>query len=94
MNQRELKRLGFKKQNVSAEESGDASFYFYTMDIVEGIHLITPANDEIVNNKWYVEFFDFIRSRSRTTPQIRFYEYDSLFNFIKILEKNKVILDT
>jgi len=87
MNQRELKKLGFKKQNISAEDSGDASFYYYTMDVVEGIHLITPADDEIVNGKWYVEFFD-------TTPQIRFYEYDSLFNFIKILEKNKVVLDT
>lgn len=87
MNERQLQKLGFNKQEVSAESSGENPFYYYTYDIAETIHLITLANDEIENGNWYVEFFD-------STPPIRFRNSRDLHIIINILEKSIVEPDS
>ena len=59
MTERELQKIGFKKVIVYQDESGmDNIYHYYTYDVVEGINLITPANDEIIDDSWYVEFFN------------------------------------
>ena len=84
MTERELQKIGFKKEVVCPDESGmDDNYHYYTYDIAEGINLITPANDEIINEDWYVEFFD-------TTPSIRFKDLKDLMDVINILEKSIV----
>ena len=58
MKKNKLKKLGFKKVKVSKEESGDKKFYYYTLDICNGVSFITPASYEIKKNNWIVNFFN------------------------------------
>ena len=63
MTEREITLLGFKKQLINEHDEDDS--YYYALDIVSGLTFITPTNEEIKNNEWYVEFFN-------TEPSIRF----------------------
>ena len=60
MKEEDLIELGFKRTDVSAEESGDEAFYYYDIDFGDqrGISLISPANNEVIDNKWFVEVFE------------------------------------
>jgi len=83
MTERELQKIGFKKVIVYQDESGmDNIYHYYTYDVVEGINLITPANDEIIDDSWYVEFFN-------TMPIIKFKTANELQTLINILNQNK-----
>jgi hypothetical protein len=71
--------LGFKRQEVSQEDSGDnAPFYYYTYDIKD-LCLISNTNDDCVKNKWYVELYDY-------TELGKFRDINKLYDFIKILK--------
>ena len=60
MKEEDLIELGFKRTDVSAEESGDEAFYYYDIDFGDqrGISFISPANNEVIDNKWFVEVFE------------------------------------
>jgi hypothetical protein len=80
MTEKELISLGFKKQT---EEDVDVPFYYYTLDIVEGLHCITDADDEVKNDEWSVELsFD-------CNPRIKFKDVKSLTELINLLNQNK-----
>jgi hypothetical protein len=84
MTEQELISLGFKK---NTEEDLDGSFYYYTLDIVEGLYCITDASDEasdeVENDEWTVELsFDCI-------PRIKFRDVKSLTELINLLNQNK-----
>jgi len=82
MTEQELISLGFKK---NTEEDLDGSFYYYTLDIVEGLYCITDASDEtaLEKDEWGVELsFD-------CTPRIKFKDVKSLTELINLLNKNK-----
>ena len=82
MTEQELISLGFKK---NTEEDLDGSFYYYTLDIVEGLYCITDASDEVAleNDEWIVELsFDCI-------PRIKFRDVKSLTELINLLNQNK-----
>ena len=70
--------LGFERQ---LEES-EAPFYYYSLEIVEGLSFITQADDEVVNGEWEVEIFD-------TYPAITFKDAETLSKLIEILNQNK-----
>ena len=78
MTEKEIQKLGFEQQ----VETSDPSFYYYTLDIVDGLSFITQANDEVENGEWIVEIFE-------TTPAIKFKDAKKLSNFIEILNQNK-----
>lgn len=83
MKEKDLIQLGFQRQGVSKEESGDKAFHYYTYDIGNGtISLITQSNDEVENDSWHVEVFD--------DPHIKFETVEDLTKFIAIVEKNVV----
>jgi hypothetical protein len=63
MTEREIILLGFKSQLIDEHDEDDS--YYYVLDIVNGLTFITPTNEEIKNNEWYVEFFN-------TEPSVRF----------------------
>ena len=63
MTEREINLLGFKSQLINEHDEDDS--YYYALDIVNGLTFITPTNEEIKNNEWYVEFFN-------TVPSVRF----------------------
>lgn len=78
MTEEQLKILGFEQQ----AETSDPSFYYYTLDVVNGLSFISQANDEVENGEWIVEIFD-------TTPSIKFKNAAKLSNLIEILNQNK-----
>jgi len=80
MSEKELIKLGFEKQ---IEDKAETPFYYYTLDIVEGLYGITDADDEIKNDEWTVELsFDCI-------PQIKFKDVKSFTELINLLNHNK-----
>jgi len=81
MKEQDLISLGFKRTDVSAEESGDEAFYYYDLDFgnQRGISLISPANNEVIDDKWFVELFE--------DNSIRFTSYQDLSTLIRIVKK-------
>jgi len=59
MTEKELISLGFKKVDVPDDESGNGyDYYYYTLDVMEGLNLVSCSNDELVNHEWYVVNYD------------------------------------
>jgi len=78
MNKEEIKILGFDKQ---VEEDAENPFYYYTLDITDGLSFITQANDEVKNGEWVVEIFE--------SPEIKFTNAKTLKTLLEILNQNK-----
>ena len=78
MTERELILLGFKSEEIKEHDEDDS--YYYVLDIVDGLTFITPTNEEIKDDKWYVEIFN-------TDPQIRFTEFGEVQGLINQLTK-------
>ena len=59
--EQDLIDFGFKRNDVTAEESGaDNDFYYYSLDIKD-FCLMSRANDEKVeNDSWNVYIFDYL----------------------------------
>ena len=87
MKEKELIALGFDRKDVTAEESGyDADWYYYEMDFGNGhLGLISPSNDEVENDEWYVEMFD-----DRT---IRFNKSSDIMAFKDLINRNIIKKD-
>jgi hypothetical protein len=77
MNLEELIKLGFEKE---IEES-EPSFYYYNLDVVDGLTFITQADDEVKNGEWIVEIFN-------TYPAIKFKDAEELSELINIINNN------
>jgi hypothetical protein len=82
MKEQDLLDLGFKRTDVSAEESGQNAFYYYDIDLGSNgsISLISPSDDEVENGNWYVEVFE--------DNKVMFTDKDDLKVFIDIINKN------
>lgn len=78
MTEEQLRVLGFEQQT----ETSEPSYYYYTLDIAEGLCFITQASDEVKNGEWIAETFD-------TTPAIKFKDAKKLSTLIDILNQNK-----
>lgn len=82
MTEQDIVDLGFKKQEVSPEESGcEKGFMYYVLDISGGFSFISCDNDEVKDGKWPVEFFD-------CYPPIRFEEVEPLKQMIEIAKQH------
>lgn len=75
MKEQDIIDLGFTK------ELGD-NFHYYTYDFVRGFSLITQASDEVVDNKWVVEVFEY--------RGICFTDKKPVKKLIKIINKAKI----
>lgn len=75
MKQKDLIELGFKKVKVSAKESGDSAYYYYTWDPYKGSHwsLITNCSDEIIGDNWSVYSFEDDRISFRTKTDLKLF---------------------
>lgn len=76
--EKKLKALGFKKIKVSAKESGDIPYYYFTLDIGK-IGFISGSNDECPDGNYYVEFCEY-------QDNGRFYSAKKLTRLIKIIK--------
>ena len=74
MSEQDLLDLDFTR-----EDGFDDDYYYYTYDI-SNFCLISPANNEIKDNKWYVEVFE--------TPEIRFTSRTELEILMTLLINN------
>ena len=80
MKEQDLIDLGFERTNVSAEESGDKPFYYYTYDITDELCLISSDDEEAQKNGWYAEIFDY--------SGIKFTNVEELKTLIDIIKRN------
>ena len=78
MTEKELQLLGFQKEEINEFEGDDS--YYYVLDIANGLTFITPTNEEIKEDNWYLEFFN-------TDPLVRFYEFCEVQALINTLTK-------
>lgn len=83
MTEEQLIGLGFERVDISSEESGENAYHYYTYELVNGFGLITPANDELENDKWFVEVFEF--------PDLKLTEYDKLTTFMNSIKQGNEI---
>ena len=82
MTEREVELLGFEK--VYVKEYDEDESYYYVLDIVDGLTLITTeCNDSIKNDAWVVEIFN-------TDPHIRWDSFGELQGFINSVT-NKIV---
>lgn len=82
MTEHQLVKLGFEKEEVSAEEAGvSRGYYFFSKKIGE-VELISNTNDQLVDGGWACYFLD---SRS-----IEIKDYSVLEKLIDILETHAV----
>jgi len=58
--EKDLITLGFERTDVSEQESGANSFYFYDMDFGNNkvVSLISSSDDEVIDGNWYVSMFE------------------------------------
>ena len=78
MTEKELILLGFKSEEI--REHDDDESYYYVLDIVDGLTFITPVNEEIKEDNWYVDVFN-------TDPIVRFHEFGEVQGLINQLTK-------
>ena len=78
MKEQDIIDLGFKKE---FEHDSIGEFYYYVYDFGRGLSLISNANDEPVDSKWFVDVFE--------EDNIRFTTKEDLEIFINIVNKNK-----
>jgi hypothetical protein len=81
MTERELILLGFKSEQIKDHDEDES--YYYVLDIVDGLTFISPTNEEVKDDKWYVEFFN-------TDPLIRFHNFGEVQGLLNQLTRNIV----
>ena len=74
MKEQDLINLGFIKES-------EDDFYYYVLEFGRGFELISSANDELENGKWFVEVFE--------ENSIRFTNKEDLNEFINIINRNR-----
>lgn len=71
MKEKELIALGFERTDVTAEESGyETDWYYYTLTIGNHLCLITNDNTEVEKDGWYVEVFEDETIRFTTSSDV------------------------
>ena len=81
MKEKELIALGFQRTDVTAEQSGDKAFHYYTYDFGNGsFSLISNSSDELEDGKWYVEVFE--------DETIRFTNSTDVMALIDLINRN------
>ena len=74
MTEKELIETGFERQEGE-------NFYYFTYDFGNGsTSLITPGNDEIKNDEWFVELYE--------DPDLRFSDIEEVKILKEVLERN------
>lgn len=78
--EQDLIDLGFKRNDVTAKESGQPrDWYYYDYDFKGGLSLISCDNEEAKDECWYVDIFDY--------EDIRFENKEDLKQLIDLINK-------
>jgi hypothetical protein len=82
MKEKVVIKWGFERTDVSAEESGDKAYHYYSFDFFDkfnGVSLLSCSNDETKNGKWFVTLLE--------ENRIRFTKKKDLIKFIDLITK-------
>lgn len=80
MTEEHLIAAGFKKQEANHLETGNGyDYYYYTLEVCEGINLISSDSDEFNDNFWIVKSFDI--------PELYIEYFTDLREFINVVRK-------
>lgn len=72
MIEQELIDAGFEKQESNHLESGNGyNYYYYILDLCEGVCLLSCDSDEVVNDNWYIKSFDIPALKIETTSHLK-----------------------
>ena len=86
MKEQELVKLGFEKFEVSAEESGELPFHYYTYNFIKddpySLSLISNDNNKAEKEGWQVEIFDY--------THVVFKDTKAISDFINIVKQNTI----
>ena len=59
MTEKELIEFGFKKEIIPDSESQNGyDYYYYTLEVIQDIVLVSSESDEVEDNEWGVFFSD------------------------------------
>jgi len=79
MKEQDLIDAGFTKRIVPIEESGNKEdFYYYFLEVLDGITLVSDATVEIEGDQWTVDCFE--------VDKILITEPEQLFNFLETMK--------
>jgi hypothetical protein len=82
MTEKQLIQLDFTRNDETTESSGAPNdWHYYTYDI-GNFSLISPGNDEVENDEWFVEVFN--------SPEIIFTSYTELSILLTLLKSNYI----
>lgn len=77
----DLLNLGFTKINQPDTETNNGyDYYYYLLELTEGITLLSDESDVIVDNNWTVFCFEI--------PFLKFENVNFLSDFIETINKN------
>ena len=83
MKEQDLIDLGFERTyliDLGLERIDEDTFYYYALDLVRGLELISNDSDDLADGKWYVELYE--------ADGIRFVDKENLEAFINIVKRN------
>lgn len=81
MTEKEIELLCLEKEFI-LEYDGDEDYY-YVLDVVDGLTLITNCKSEEKGNQWQIEIFN-------TDPGIVFHQYEEVQSLLNLL-KSRII---
>jgi len=71
---------GFIKQEANHSETGNGyDYYYYILEVTEGITLISSDSDKVINDLWKVKSFDI--------PKLYIEHFHDLVEFINAVKK-------
>jgi len=79
MTENQLIKHGFKKQTCSDLESDNGyDYYYYILELCEGVCLVSEDSDHIKEDSWSVVSFDI--------PALKIVTEDNLINFLQVMD--------
>ena len=79
MKEQDLIDAGFTRNNVTKKESGkNKDFYYYVLDVLDGITLVSDADIENNEDNWTVDCFE--------VDKILIKDAENLFSFLETLK--------
>jgi hypothetical protein len=79
--EKDLITLGFKRTDVSEQQSGANPFYYYTLDFGKNkvVSLISLSDDEVVDDNWDLSIFE--------DESLKIDKLNDLIDFINIMKR-------
>jgi len=79
MTEQELIDAGFERQDTPHEMSGNGyDYYYYILDLCEGVCLITSDSIDIKDNNWVIRSFEI--------PSLRIETVEHLNQFLELIK--------